>query len=131
MSLPHRLLTWYGDDFTGSTDVLEMLSLHGLASVLFLERPGAELLDRFAHYRAFGLAGSSRSRSPEWMDEHLPPACEWLASLGAPICHYKVCSTFDSSPQVGSIGRALEIGQRLFGTPCVPIIAGAPALGRY
>lgn len=130
-TLPQKLLAWYGDDFTGSTDVLEMLSMHGLGSVLFLEKPDATLLDRFAGYRAFGLAGSSRSRSPEWMDEHLPAAFEWLASLKTPLCHYKVCSTFDSSPDVGNIGRALEIGQRVFQTSCVPIIAGAPALGRY
>lgn len=130
-ALPHKLLAWYGDDFTGSTDVLEMLSLHGIASVLFLHPPEASLPHRFRDYRAFGLAGSSRSRSPEWMDEHLPAAFAWLASLNVPLCHYKVCSTFDSSPTMGSIGRALEIGKRLFATPCVPIVAGAPALGRY
>ena len=129
--LPQRVLAWYGDDFTGSTDVLEMLSLHGLRSVLFLAQPGAALLERFSGYRAFGLAGSSRSQSPEWMDQHLPPAFEWLASLGAPVCHYKVCSTFDSSPEIGNIGRALDVGRLVIGSPWSPIIAGAPILGRY
>lgn len=42
-----KVLAWYGDDFTGSTDVMEMLSLHGLPAVLFLERPDARLLARF------------------------------------------------------------------------------------
>ncbi|MBL8209542.1 MAG: four-carbon acid sugar kinase family protein [Bryobacterales bacterium] len=125
------VLAWYGDDFTGSTDVMEMLSLHGRSAVLFLERPDARLLARFASYQAFGLAGSSRSRSPEWMDAELPLAFGFLKALGTPLLHYKVCSTFDSSPQVGSIGRAMEIGQRVTGSRWVPIVAGAPAMSRF
>ena len=37
----------------------------------------------------------------------------WLKALGARFCHYKVCSTFDSSPTVGNIGRAIEIGREV------------------
>jgi uncharacterized protein YgbK (DUF1537 family) len=47
------------------------------------------------------------------------------------VFQYKVCSTFDSSPAVGSIGRALEIGQRVFASRFVPLVVGAPKLGRY
>jgi len=65
------------------------------------------------------------------MSENLPRAFRWLQSHGSPICQYKVCSTFDSSPEIGSIGRALEIGQDIFGTQCVPVVVGAPHLGRY
>lgn len=131
MKLPDKVLAWYGDDFTGSTDVMEMLSLHGLSAVLFLERPDGRLLARFAGYQAFGLAGSSRSRSPEWMDAELPGAFQFLKALGTPLLHYKVCSTFDSSPSVGSIGRAMEIGQQVMGSRWVPVVAGAPAMARY
>ncbi len=131
MKTPDKFLAWYGDDFTGSTDVMEMLSLHGLRAVLFLERPDARLLSRFAGYHAFGLAGSSRSRSPEWMEAELPSAFGFLKALGTPLLHYKVCSTFDSSPAVGSIGRAMEIGQRVMGSRWVPIVAGAPAMSRF
>lgn len=92
--LPSRLLSWYGDDFTGSTDVLEALAPH-LPAVLFLRRPDAQFFEQFREYAAFGLAGSSRSETPEWMDEQLPVAFEWLKGLGAAICHYKVCSTFE------------------------------------
>jgi len=38
------LLTWYGDDFTGSTDVMEALTLGGVPAVLFLEPPTAEFV---------------------------------------------------------------------------------------
>ena len=125
------LLAYHGDDFTGSTDVMEALAVNGVETVLFLTTPGEEVLARFRGFRAVGLAGVSRSRAPEWMDEHLPAAFEWLQGTGARLCHYKVCSTFDSAPHVGSIGRAIDIGQRVFGTPYVPVVAGAPSLGRY
>jgi uncharacterized protein YgbK (DUF1537 family) len=126
-----RLLAWYGDDFTGSTDVLEAVSRSGLRSVLFLHQPGDATFARFKDCQAFGLAGSSRSETPEWMNEHLPPAFEWLRGLGARITHYKVCSTFDSSPRIGSIGWAIEIGKAVFDVPWVPVVVGAPSLRRY
>ncbi|MGK6319526.1 four-carbon acid sugar kinase family protein [Sphingomonas sp. DT-204] len=122
------LYGYYGDDFTGSTDVLEQLAEGGVPAVLFLRRPDAKLRARFPEARAIGLAGDSRSRSPEWMDTHLPDA---FAALGeAAVVHYKTCSTFDSSQAIGSIGRAIEIGARVFGG-VVPILVGAPYLGRY
>jgi 3-oxoisoapionate kinase len=125
------LLSYYGDDLTGSTDVMEALASRGVATVLFIDKPTASQRARFGHVRAIGLAGSSRSESPAWMDENLAPALDWLKSLGAEFCHYKVCSTFDSSPTVGSIGRALEIGQDLFRQPKTPLVVGAPQLKRY
>jgi len=128
---PDLLLAYYGDDFTGSTDVLESLVLAGLAPMLFLEAPSPEELARHPGLRAVGVAGVSRSKSPEWMDEHLPPAFRSLQRLGARICHYKTCSTFDSAPHVGSIGRAIEIGQDIFGTATVPVVVGVPSHGRY
>ena len=125
------LLSYYGDDLTGSTDVMEALASRGVATVLFIETPTASQRARFPDVRAIGLAGSSRSESPAWMDQNLGPALDWLKSLGAEFCHYKVCSTFDSSPTVGSIGRALEIGQDLFGQSKTPLVIGAPQLKRY
>ena len=65
------------------------------------------------------------------MDRELPGAFATLGALGAPICHYKTCSTFDSAPHVGSIGRAIEIGRATFGGRFVPLVIGAPALKRY
>lgn len=125
------LLAYYGDDLTGSTDVMEALASGGVPTVLFLKIPGDSLLARFAGHRAVGLAGTSRSETPNWMDENLPPAFAWLKKLDARICHYKVCSTFDSSPGIGSIGRAIEIGREAFGQAVVPLVVGAPQLKRY
>ncbi|MBS3647813.1 four-carbon acid sugar kinase family protein [Pseudaminobacter sp. 19-2017] len=125
------LLSYYGDDLTGSTDVMEALSLGGVSTVLFLRQPDEELLSRFGDCRAVGLAGTARSQTPDWMDAHLSLAFEWLKGLGAALCHYKVCSTFDSSPAVGSIGRAIEIGRGVFGDAPVPVVVGAPQIRRY
>src|SRR5215813_11316361 len=98
-SLPHDrpVFSYYGDDFTGSTDALEALAVNGVETVLFLRVPGADELRAFAGYRAIGIAGDSRSRSPEWMRAVLPAVFERLRRFGAPVVQYKVCSTFDSS----------------------------------
>jgi uncharacterized protein YgbK (DUF1537 family) len=125
------LFCFYGDDFTGSTDALESLASNGVPAVLFLDPPSDEDLASFPGCRAIGIAGESRSRDPDWMSAHLPPIFARLAELKPGICHYKVCSTFDSSPEIGSIGRALEIGQDVFKTPYVPVVVAAPHLGRY
>jgi 3-oxoisoapionate kinase len=125
------LLAYYGDDFTGSTDVLEAVSLAGIPTVLFLREPSPAWLARFRTMRCVGLAGSARGRSPQWMQQHLPRAFASLQAVGAPILQYKVCSTFDSSPQTGSIGTAIELGVQAVGGDWSPMIVGTPRLKRY
>lgn len=125
------LLAYYGDDFTGSTDAMEVMAAAGLDTVLLLHTPDAAMLARFPQARCIGIAGSSRGRSPQWMDEHLPAAFARLAQLGAPLLQYKVCSTFDSSPQVGSIGRAIDRGVASMPGDWSPMVVGAPRLRRY
>jgi uncharacterized protein YgbK (DUF1537 family) len=124
------LYAYYGDDFTGSTDVLEALALYGVNAVLFTCTPNERGLKRFADCAAIGIAGESRSRDPEWMNANLPCVFQAMRKLGARVNHYKVCSTFDSSPQTGSIGRAMELGHTAFDAQLVPIVVGAPHLGR-
>jgi uncharacterized protein YgbK (DUF1537 family) len=65
------------------------------------------------------------------MHEHLAPALAALAALGAPVLQYKVCSTFDSSPTIGSIGCAIDLGVPLMRGDWSPCIVGVPRLGRY
>lgn len=125
------LLAYYGDDFTGSTDVLEALTTSGVPTALFTEPPSEEMRARFPDVRAIGVAGNSRTMSPAEMDQTLPAAFESLAARRPEFVHYKVCSTFDSSPAVGSIGRAIEIGQRIFQNRFVPLVVGAPSLQRF
>ncbi len=120
-------LAFYGDDFTGSTDALEV--------------PSRETLAQLGPFDAIGVAGDSRAMTPAEMDQHLLPILSAMAELPTPLLHYKVCSTFDSSPSVGSIGHVIQLAQSVFvNSPsgptvsrkqAVPIIAATPALGRY
>jgi 3-oxoisoapionate kinase len=130
------LLSFYGDDLTGSSAVMELLSFAGLPTVMFLAPPSAADLVRFSAYRAIGVAGIARSQSPEWMDRELPGVFSALEKLGAPINHYKTCSTLDSSPTTGSIGRAIDIGVPIFvarqgAAAWQPVVIAAPGIGRY
>ncbi len=124
-------MAYYGDDFTGSTDVLEALTRGGVEAVLFVEPPTAAQLARYPHVRAVGVAGTGRTMSPVEMDGALPDVFASLAQLGPQFVHHKVSSTFDSSPQVGSIGRAIDIGSRVFQNRYVPLVVGAPVLQRF
>src|SRR5258708_4620873 len=124
------LLAFYGDDFTGSTDALEQLTLAGLRSGVFIGPPPGQEMAQFAGLHAIGVAGMTRSMTPGAMERELRPAFKRLKALGARHVHYKVCSTFDSSPKIGSIGRAIDVGVEIFRGPFVPVLAAAPALGR-
>ncbi|EHQ30590.1 four-carbon acid sugar kinase family protein [Mucilaginibacter paludis] len=125
------LLAYYGDDFTGSTDALEFLSRAGIKTVLFIAPPTPAQLARYEGLQAIGVAGMSRSMPPAEMERELIPAFKALKNLGAAHVHYKVCSTFDSSPQIGSIGKAIDVATDIFKAPFVPLLVAAPALGRY
>ena len=124
-------LVYYGDDFTGSTDALEVLAFAGLRCALFLSVPSAQTLRELGPFDAIGVAGASRGMSPAEMDSQLPAVLAALAALPTSLVHYKVCSTFDSSPTVGSIGRVMDLARQAFGNGVIPIVAGTPALGRY
>ena len=133
---PHRplpegpLVAFYGDDYTGSSAAMEALAFAGLDTVLFLAPPTPERLRAFGTYRGIGIAGVARSRDPGWMSRTLPPVFELLRSLGTPVVHYKVCSTFDSAPHIGSIGRAIDIAAGLF-DGWIPMVVADPAMGRF
>jgi uncharacterized protein YgbK (DUF1537 family) len=125
------LVTFLGDDFTGASASMEVLAFAGLRTVLFLEPPSTARLAEFHDYRAVGIATTARSRGLAWMDANLPPAFRLLASLGAPVLHYKVCSTFDSAPEIGSIGRAADLAFEVLQPGWAPMVVADPGMGRY
>jgi 3-oxoisoapionate kinase len=129
MSSASRIsLAFVGDDFTGSTDALESLALLGVRVALFT---GVPTRDEAVDLDAIGVATRARAMTPDEMTEHLGPVFVQLAALGVKRVHYKVCSTFDSSSLVGSIGRAIELGMAALRRGPVPVVGGAPDLGRY
>ncbi|MFW2542421.1 four-carbon acid sugar kinase family protein [Primorskyibacter sp. 2E107] len=125
------LITWFGDDFTGSAATMEVLAFAGLETVLFSDIPSPALLERFTDAQAIGIASTARTHGPDWMRANLPAPFTFLHRLGAPLLHYKVCSTFDSAPHSGNIGTAIEIGLKVTGAKAAPMITGAPQMRRY
>ncbi|MDX1936822.1 MAG: four-carbon acid sugar kinase family protein [Flavihumibacter sp.] len=125
------LLAYYGDDFTGSTDALEFITRAGAKAVLFTEPPTAAQLKAFPGLNAYGVAGKTRALPPDEIEQLLLPAFKQMKASGAKHVHYKVCSTFDSSPTIGSIGKAIDCGAAVFQNKIIPVLGGSPSLGRY
>ena len=125
-------VTFYGDDFTGSTDAMVQFARVGLRSVLLVTLPSAsELRELAERYDVIRIAGIARSLPPDEQEAELRPMLAALRDLGPRVLQYKVCSTADSSPTRGSIGRALEIGREVCGSTVVPVLIAQPELGRY
>ena len=122
---------WYGDDFTGATDTLMNASQCGLRALLFLGVPSPAQLAAAGTLDALGIAGTSRSMAPAPMHAELTRVAAFLATLAAPVWHYKTCSTFDSAPHVGSIGAAIAALRPHRANAFVPVVGGQPNLGRY
>ncbi len=125
------LLTFYGDDFTGTVSTAHLLTNLGVPTVVFPSPPAPEYLrENFPSIQAVGVAGEARTWSPDEMNQRLPPIFATMKQYGSPVFLYKVCSTFDSAPHIGSIGRAIEIGTTVFSSDLVPVIPAAPGMGR-
>lgn len=123
---------FYGDDFTGSVDALLQFGRHGWSGRLFVGLPSQEALAEAAERcDVVGVAGIARSLPTARLDDELGPVLDRLAALRPRLVQYKACSTADSSPAVGSLGRALEIARHRFGTAAVPLLFAQPDFGRY
>jgi 3-oxoisoapionate kinase len=130
MSFTPATFAFYGDDFTGSSDSLDMLAAHGVPVTLIPERAIGSL-GEVPEGTVVGIAGRSRSMSPEQMQSHLPNIFKRLREAGRTHLHYKVCSTFDSAPGIGNIAVAARLASEALGSGPVWVLGGAPALGRY
>ncbi|MDR6539298.1 four-carbon acid sugar kinase family protein [Variovorax soli] len=128
---PSAALLFYGDDFTGATDALGTAARAGLRTLLFLGTPDAKRLDSAGALDCIGIAGAARSMTPKAMRDELAPVAALARALKPRVLHYKTCSTFDSAPQVGSIGEAVRTLAPALGAPRLSIVGGQPNLGRY
>ena len=124
-------LLFYGDDFTGATDALGTAARAGLRTLLFLGTPDARRLASAGALDCIGIAGAARSMAPGAMREELAPVAALAHALKPRVLHYKTCSTFDSAPQVGSIGEAVRTLAPALGAPRIAIVGGQPSLRRY
>jgi uncharacterized protein YgbK (DUF1537 family) len=124
-------IAFYGDDFTGATDTLSTAARAGLKTMLFLGVPTPAQLQRAGPLDCLGIAGATRAMTPAEMQVELEPVGRFFAALGAPVVHYKTCSTFDSAPHIGSIGAAIRVLRPFVDNALVPIVGGQPNLRRF
>ncbi|AKM32921.1 hypothetical protein AB870_16580 [Pandoraea faecigallinarum] len=124
-------LLYYGDDFTGATDTLATAARAGLRSILLFAPPDDARLDSLGALDCLGIAGVSRSLAPAAMRDELRPIADLARRLKPAVLHYKTCSTFDSAPDVGSIGEAVRTLAPSMPGAWTAIVGGQPNLGRY
>lgn len=122
---------FYGDDFTGATDTLAHLARAGLRTMLFFAPPDAQRLSMLGRLDAVGIAGAARTMQPHAQQQELARVGAAFAALGVRVMHYKVCSTFDSAPQTGSIGVAIRTLREYCANSLVAVVGGQPSLRRY
>lgn len=103
---PRPLLGCIADDFTGATDLANMLVRSGMRTVQSIGIPGPELA---AGLNADAIVIALKSRTTpaaEAVAESLA-ALAWLRERGCEQIFFKYCSTFDSTP-AGNIGQVSE-----------------------
>lgn len=120
-----------GDDFTGASDTLATLARAGLKSRLFLSASGLEKCRDLSDLDAAGLATANRAMAPEVIAEQMAGMGRLILEFGPRVFHYKVCSTFDSSAEIGSIGAAVNALEKVIPRANTMILGGQPSLGRY
>lgn len=115
------------DDLTGAADVLAQAHANGINAALVIgEAPLPE------DVQVLGVAGPARSLGGQKFDDLIRRDVATIASWSPDVLLYKVCSTFDSSPTIGSIGRGIELlRERYEGYGPVPILPAQPSFGRY
>jgi len=121
------LVSFVADDLTGASDVLAQAQRYGLDAVLAIG-DGAEPLPE--HADVVGIAGPARALGGAEFDALVRAQLARIAT--AEVLLYKVCSTFDSSSERGSIGRAVELlHERFPGHGPIPVVPAQPDFGRY
>ena len=115
------------DDLTGASDVLAQAHRYGLEAALVIgDAPLPVDVD------VVGIAGPARSLGGAAFDDVVRRDLTRIAQVDVDVLLYKVCSTFDSSPTIGSIGRGIELLQERFGEHGpVPVAPAQPAFGRF
>lgn len=122
-------VAFVADDLTGASDVLAQAHRYGLDAVLVVGDGDAEIP---ADADVVGIAGPARSLGGAEFDSLVRAQLQRIAEIGAPVLIYKVCSTFDSSPTVGSIGRGIELlHETLPGAGPIAVAPAQPQFGRY
>lgn len=115
-----------GDDFTGSSDIANVLARAGARTIQVSGVPNRRL-DRDVD--AVVIALKTRSAPMEIAVRQSLTACRWLRAQGVEQIVFKYCSTFDSTP-AGNIGPVMEALMREIDAPVALACPAFPANGR-
>jgi uncharacterized protein YgbK (DUF1537 family) len=115
------------DDLTGAADVLAQSHRYGLEAALVIgDAPLPADVD------VVGYAGPARSLAGAAFDTLVRRDLAGVAALNPQVLLYKVCSTFDSSAEVGSVGRGIQLLHERFSLHgAIPVVPAQPGFGRY
>lgn len=102
--MTQALLGCIADDFTGATDLANMLVRGGMRTVQTIGVPAAGTK---IEADALVVALKSRTIAPQEAVEQSLAALEWLRAQGCRQFFFKYCSTFDSTDR-GNIGPVAE-----------------------
>ena len=118
------LLGCIGDDFTGSTDLANMLVRGGMRTIQTIGVPTGPLT---ADVDAVVVALKSRTIPAAEAIAQSLSALAWLRAQGCRQFYFKYCSTFDSTP-AGNIGPVTEaLMDALAGLPGADFTIACPA----
>lgn len=100
------LLGCIADDFTGATDLANILVRSGMRTLQTIGVPAGEIGAEL-NAEAVIIALKSRTLPAEVAVQQAVEALRWLQAQGCQQFFFKYCSTFDSTPQ-GNIGPVAE-----------------------
>ena len=120
------LLGCIGDDFTGSSDLGNALVRGGMRSVQYVGVPDAPA---DARVEAGIVALKSRSIPAAEAVQQSLAALDWLRAQGCRQYIFKICSTFDSTPE-GNVGPVAEALADALDACRVLVCPAFPATGR-
>lgn len=106
ISNPRPLLGCIADDFTGATDLANMLVRGGMRTVQSIGIPSAEVAAGLDADAVVIALKSRTTAASEAVAESLA-ALQWLRDQGCKQIFFKYCSTFDSTA-AGNIGQVSE-----------------------
>lgn len=113
------------DDLTGAADLANNLARGGMRVSLRIGLPAGAADD----VDATVISLKSRTAPVAEAVSDALVAARWLASQGATLIYFKVCSTFDSTP-TGNIGPVAEALAEHFSARSVAVTPAFPAGGR-
>ena len=120
------LLGCIADDFSGASDLANMLAKNGMRAAQYI---GVPRITAPKTCEAAVVALKTRSVAPAEAARLSMQALDWLLAQGARQILFKYCSTFDSTP-LGNIGQVTEALAGRLGTACPIVCPSLPENGR-